>query len=106
MKKILEYFVDVFFFIYTTVVMILLFAIFGFLFSTYRGTYKKSKNQLIKSSPYFIAVLFFAVLFIAGYVHKDSNACELINVQSMVIQPLLYYSGLMISSVILYLKTK
>jgi len=40
MKKILEYFVDVFFFIYTTVVMILLFAIFGFLFTiVYFGSY-------------------------------------------------------------------
>jgi hypothetical protein len=80
--------------------------IMGFLFITYRETYKKRRNQLIRTLPYFGAVLFFGILFIGGYVHKDSNACNLVNVQTMIIQPLLSYTGLIASSILLYLKTK
>jgi len=78
----------------------------GFLFITYRGTYKKSKNQLVKTLPYFVAVLFFGILFVGGYVHKESSVCDLVNVQTMIIQPLLSYAGLMASSILLYFKTK
>lgn len=92
--------------IFSLVASLLGLIIFGFLFVAYRGTYKNGKNQLIKNLPYFIAVLFFSVLFIGGYVHKESNVCDLANVQTMIIQPIISYAGLMTSSILLYLRTR